>query len=33
MAAVSFDPLEYAKELESAGMPRQQAEVIARGVT
>lgn len=33
MAVVSFDPLEYAKELEATGMPRQQAEVIARGVT
>ena len=33
MAAVAFDPLEYAQQLESAGMPRAQAEVVARGLT
>ena len=33
MSAVAFDPLEYARQLEAAGMPRPQAEVIARGLT
>ena len=33
MAAVGFDSFEYAKELESAGMSRQLAEVVARGMT
>ena len=33
MAAVAFDPLEHAQQLEAAGMPRAQAEVVARGVT
>jgi hypothetical protein len=32
MAAVAFDPLEYAQKLESAGMPQAQAEVVARGL-
>jgi hypothetical protein len=31
MAAVAFDSLEYAHQLEAAGMPRAQAEVIAQG--
>ena len=33
MAAVAFDSLEYAHQLEAAGMPRAQAEVIAQGLT
>ena len=33
MAAVSFDPLEYAEQLEAAGMPRAQAQVVAKGLT
>jgi hypothetical protein len=33
MAAVSFDPLEYAEQLETAGMPRAQAQVVAKGLT
>ena len=33
MAALGFDSFEYAKELESAGMSRQLAEVVARGIT
>jgi hypothetical protein len=33
MSAVAFDSLEYAHQLEAAGMPREQAEVVAKGVT
>jgi len=33
MAAVAFDSLEYAYQLEAAGMPRAQAEMIAQGLT
>ena len=33
MAAVGFDPLEYALQLEAAGMPRAQAEIVAKGLT
>ncbi len=33
MAVVSFDPLEYAEQLEAAGMPRAQAPVVAKGLT
>ena len=33
MAVVSFNPLEYAEQLEAAGMPRAQAQVVARGLT
>jgi hypothetical protein len=33
MAAISFDPLEYAEQLETAGMPRAQAQVVAKGLT
>jgi hypothetical protein len=33
MAAVAFDSLEYAHQLEAAGMPRAQAVVIAQGLT
>ncbi len=33
MAVVSFDPLEYAEQLEEAGMPRAQAQVVAKGLT
>ena len=33
MAAVAFDSLEYAHQLEAAGMPRNQAEVVAKGLT
>ena len=33
MAVVAFDPLEYAQQLEAAGMPRAQAEVVAKGLT
>ena len=33
MAAVAFDSLQYAHQLEAAGMPRAQAEVIAQGLT
>lgn len=33
MAAVAFDTLEYAQQLEAAGMPRAQAEVVAKGLS
>ena len=33
MSAVAFDSLQYAHQLEAAGMPRAQAEVIAQGLT
>ena len=33
MAVVAFDSLEYAHQLEAAGMPRNQAEVVAKGLT
>ena len=33
MPAVAFDFLHYAHQLEAAGMPRAQAEVIAQGLT
>lgn len=33
MAAVAIDSLEYAHQLEAVGMPREQAEVVARGLT
>lgn len=33
MSAVAFDSLEYAHQLEAVGMPREQAEVVAKGVT
>ena len=33
MSAVAFDSLEYAHQLEAAGMPRDQAEVVAKGLT
>ena len=33
MAAVAFDPLEYAQQLEAAGMPRAQAEIVAKCLT
>ena len=33
MSAVTFDSLEYAHQLEAAGMPREQAEVVAKGLT
>ena len=33
MAAVAFDSLDYAHQLEAAGMPREQAEVVAKGLT
>ena len=33
MAVVSFNPLEYAEQLEAAGMPRAQAQVVAKGLT
>jgi hypothetical protein len=33
MAAVAFDPLEYARRLEAAGMPRVQAEIVAKCLT
>ena len=33
MAAVAFDSLRYATQLEAAGMPRAQAEVVAKGLT
>ncbi len=33
MAAVAFDILEYAQQLEAAGMPRAQAEVVAKGLS
>jgi hypothetical protein len=32
MAAVAFDSLQYAHQLEAAGMPRKQAEVVAKGL-
>ena len=33
MAAIVFDPLEYSRLLEGAGVPRDQAEVHARAMT
>jgi len=33
MAAVALDSLHYANQLEAAGMPRKQAEVVAKGLT
>ena len=33
MAGAAFDPLEYAEQLEAAGMPRAQAQVVAKGLT
>ncbi len=33
MSAVAFDSLEYAQQLEAVGMPREQAEVVAKGLT
>ncbi|RLA45910.1 MAG: hypothetical protein DRQ97_08785 [Gammaproteobacteria bacterium] len=33
MAAIAFDPLEYAHELEASGVPRKQAEVHAKAMT
>ena len=33
MSAVAFDSLEYAHQLEAAGLSREQAEVVAKGVT
>ena len=33
LSAVAFDSLEYAHQLEAVGMPREQAEVAAKGVT
>ena len=33
MAAIAFDPLEYARALESSGVPREQAEVHAKAMT
>ena len=33
MAVVSFNPLEYAEQLEAAGMPREQARGVAKGLT
>ncbi len=33
MSAVAFDSLEYAQQLQAVGMPREQAEVVARGLT
>ena len=33
MAVVSFNPLEYAEQLEAVGMPRDQVQVVAKGLT
>jgi hypothetical protein len=33
MAAVAFDSLHHARQLEAAGMPREQAELVAQGLT
>ena len=33
MSAVAFDSLEYAQQLEAVGMSREQAEVVAKGVS
>ncbi|RLA38729.1 MAG: hypothetical protein DRR42_28260 [Gammaproteobacteria bacterium] len=33
MAAIAFDPLEYAHELEASGVSRKQAEVHAKAMT
>ncbi|RLA18581.1 MAG: hypothetical protein DRQ56_07215 [Gammaproteobacteria bacterium] len=33
MAAIAFDPMEYSRLLEGAGVPRDQAEVHARAMT
>ena len=33
MAVISFDPLEYAEQLEAAGTSREQAQVFAKGLT
>lgn len=32
MAVVAFDVLEFARQLEASGVPRQQAEAIAKGM-
>ncbi len=31
MAAIAFDPMEFARRLEATGMPREQAEEVAKG--
>ena len=33
MSAIAFDPLEYMHQLEASGVPREQAEVHAKGMT
>ena len=33
MAVVTIDPMEYVQQLEAAGMPRAQAQVVAKGLT
>ena len=33
MAAIAFDPFEFTQQLEATGMPRAQAEVVAKGLT
>ena len=33
MAAVALDSIDYAHQLEAVGMSRQQAEVVAKGLT
>jgi hypothetical protein len=33
MAAVAFDSLHHAHQLEAAGMPREQAELVAQGLS
>jgi hypothetical protein len=33
MAAVAFDSLEYAHQLEAPGMPREQDEVVAKDMS
>ncbi len=33
MAAIAFDPLEYTRQLEASGVPREQAEVHAKAMT
>ena len=33
MAAIAFDPLEYAHQLEASGVSREQAEVHAKAMT
>jgi hypothetical protein len=33
MAAIALDPMEFMQQLEASGMPRSQAEAVAKGYT